>query len=136
MLSALAMCVMVVFLLSAAASLHPQADDDSASDVWLQLLEHCASISSCQPALIRDLSLQLVQQQELVQAQQHTIEQLQQQVNSLEQHNVEQQQQAGLQQDTLSQLQQQAAEAVELRERVALVEGRLAQVLQALQTRS
>ena len=52
---------------------------DSAPDVWLRLLERCASISSCQPALIRDLGLQLVEQQDVVTTQQHTITQVQQQ---------------------------------------------------------
>ena len=37
---------------------------DSAPDVWLQLLERCASIPSCQPALIQDLGSDLVQQLE------------------------------------------------------------------------
>ena len=84
----------------------PQVDDDgSAPDVWLQLLEHCASIRSCQPAVVRELGLQLVEQQQ-------TVAVLKQQV---------------------SQLQHQALEAVELRGRMASIEGQLRQLVQAQQ---
>ena len=35
--------------------------------MWLQLLERCASISSCQPAVVQHLGLQLVKQQNEIQ---------------------------------------------------------------------
>ena len=101
-------------------------------DVWLQLLERCASISSCHPALIRDLGLQLMEQQQEVSIQQHTIEELQQ-------HNTQLQQQVSGQQHTIQQLQQhdqqRAAEAAELREQVTELRGQVAQLMQSLQHR-
>ena len=108
----------------------------SPPDVWLQLLERCASISSCQPTLIRDMGLQLAQQQQQVSTQQHLIDQLQQQ-------NTQQQQLVSGQQHTIQQLQQdvqrQAAEAVELRGQmegqVSELRGQVAQLVQALQHR-
>ena len=118
--------VCVAYLLSPAAF---QACD-SASDVWLQLLEHCASIFRRQPAMVRDLGLRLVEQQLLhqVRTQQHTITQLQRQVSAHEDINQQLQQQT-------SQLQQQAAEAVELRGQVSELRGQVAQLMQALQHR-
>ena len=110
-------CVVLVVCGPCCCILTPQAGD-SAPDVWLQLLERCARISSCQPALIRDLGLQLVEQQQLV--------------SSLQQQCAGQEQQMSLQQATNSLLQQQG---VELHGRVAALEGQLAQLLEALQHR-
>ena len=94
-----------------------QADDDSAPDLWLQLLEHCAATICCQPGLIQGLGRQIMEQrrefqsmrlrdagyQQQASTQQHLITQLQRDVRQLQQEN--------------QQLQQQAAEAVELRVR-------------------
>ena len=110
----------------------------STPDVWLQLLEHCASISSCQPALIRDLGLQLVEQQQLGsslqeqcrQQQQQQIAQQQQVINQLQEANTQQQQRAALHHQQLAAVAA-AATAVDLR--VAALEGQVAQLMQALQ---
>ena len=64
--------------------------------MWLQLLQHCGNISSCQPAVVKILAGQLVEQQQLVsrlqqrdRSQQQQIQQLQQQVSQLQQQAVE-----------------------------------------------
>ena len=99
-----------------AAACLPLQAGGSAPDVWLQLLEHCAGVSSCQPAVVRGLGMQLVEQQQLVNS-------LQQQVDTLQQQCTEQQQQIG----------QQAAEAVELQGRMAVLADQVAQLMQAMQ---
>ena len=102
--------------------------DESPPDVWLQLLECCATVSGGQPApwwlsVIGDLGLQLLQQQRQVSTQQETITQLQQQ-------NTQQQLQISTQEYIIQQLQQHASQlqhsaagAVELRGRVVALEG-------------
>jgi hypothetical protein len=51
------------------------------TDVWLQLLEHCAAEAGCQPAALRSLAQQLVAQQQQIAAQQRQLV-VQQQVAS------------------------------------------------------
>ena len=111
----------------------------SAPDVWLQLLERCASISSCQPALVRDLGLQLVQQRQQIQGMGLRDAELQQQVSSGQHIITQLQQEISGQQHIIQQLQQhdkkQAAETAELRGQVAELRGQVAQLMQALQHR-
>ena len=127
---------------------NPQADDSS-PDVWLQLLERCASISSCHPTLMRNLHVQLVAQQQRasglqdqLEEQLHINEVLQQQASRLKQLRSEQEQQLGSQQENISRLQQkvtqlqhQTAGAVDLQGRVDLLTQQMAHLMQALQNR-
>ena len=130
--------------------LPPQAGD-AAPDVWLQLLEHCANIKSCQPTIM----LNLVEQQQLVARLQLLSSNMQQQVDTLQVQCCRQQQQMLQQQEQMlrqqqvidqlqeantqqqqevNQLQQHVADAVE--QRVVALEAQLAQVLQTLQRRA
>ncbi len=43
----------------------PLLQADSAPDVWLQLLEHCAAEPDCQPTALRSLAQQLAEQKAL-----------------------------------------------------------------------
>lgn len=80
-------------------------DLESAPDVWLQVLGHCASFPACQPEAIRSLSQQLAKEQ---QQRLETNALLQQQLDAAN------------------------AEAAELRGRLAAVEGQVQQLLACL----
>ena len=109
--------------------------------MWLQLLERLAKVSSCQPAVVRGLALQLAEQQEVVsnlqppragqqQVHMQVIGRLQQQIS---QQGAEMAELRG----QLAELRgQQPAESAELRGQVAELRGQVAQLMQALQHRN
>ena len=79
--------------------------DDNSPPVWLQLLQRCAGVSSCQPTLIHGLVPHVVEPLQV--CWQHQV------VCGLQQQTAKQEQQISLQQATISQLQAQLLEAVQ-----------------------
>jgi hypothetical protein len=95
---------------------------DPAPDVWLQLLELCASDPDCQPTALRSLARQLADQQ-LLTTQQRVL-------------NAQQQQQiAGLQDQLSAQQRVVAEQGMQHRALVASLEGQLHEVRAELQQR-